>query len=298
MGLSENATRQLIFRARAAFKKALLGDDIDTNGMSAAAILSVAARKAAYDAKKVGAQAMVFALFLMVAVGAFIQVGGRGTLEQNLAEFEIPSVTSTVTTGNNNQSAAPSDSSTPIDPTTEPITQPVPVIETVISLPKVSAPTESASPSASPSVSESPFTDEELSQIFDASPEETFVFKVSSNTETGSLRQAYSVASSQGVLADFIFEPDSLVPFSKVKFTFDINGTRMYAYPDVSDFVVAEDKDGNNHYVYYGSLKYVFDDAGLVWDQTKLASATARLELIVNPYSKALFGSVLTVIAD
>ncbi|MEI6591173.1 MAG: sigma-70 family RNA polymerase sigma factor, partial [Actinomycetes bacterium] len=34
IGLSENATRQLIFRARAAFKKALLGDDINTDGMS------------------------------------------------------------------------------------------------------------------------------------------------------------------------------------------------------------------------------------------------------------------------
>ena len=48
VGLSENATRQLIFRARAAFKKALIGD-IDTTGMSAAAILSVAARKAASE---------------------------------------------------------------------------------------------------------------------------------------------------------------------------------------------------------------------------------------------------------
>ena len=53
VGLSENATLQLIFRARAAFKKALLGADVDTAGMSVAAILSVAARKAAHDAKQV-----------------------------------------------------------------------------------------------------------------------------------------------------------------------------------------------------------------------------------------------------
>jgi len=52
VGLSENATRQLIFRARAAFKTAWLGSDVDTTGMSVSAILSVAARKAAAEAKK------------------------------------------------------------------------------------------------------------------------------------------------------------------------------------------------------------------------------------------------------
>jgi len=51
--LSENATRQLLHRARAAFKIALIGD-VDTAGMSAGAILSVAARKAAQETKKVG----------------------------------------------------------------------------------------------------------------------------------------------------------------------------------------------------------------------------------------------------
>ena len=77
VGLSENATLQLIFRARAAFKKALLGSDVDTTGMSVSAILSVAARKAAEEAKKVGAQAMVFVLFMVLAVGAFVNFGNR-----------------------------------------------------------------------------------------------------------------------------------------------------------------------------------------------------------------------------
>jgi RNA polymerase sigma factor (sigma-70 family) len=77
VGLTENATLQLIFRARAAFKKALLGADVDTTGMSVSAILSVAARKAAEEAKKVGAQAMVFVLFMVLAVGAFVNFGNR-----------------------------------------------------------------------------------------------------------------------------------------------------------------------------------------------------------------------------
>ncbi|MEY4423163.1 MAG: hypothetical protein RLZZ258_266, partial [Actinomycetota bacterium] len=113
VGLSENATRQLIFRARAAFKKALLGDDVNTSGMSAAAILSVAARKAAMEAKKVGAQAMVFVLFLMLAIGAFVNFTGRGTQSQQLAESQAPasSEESAVPAPNAsaNEPAAPSD---------------------------------------------------------------------------------------------------------------------------------------------------------------------------------------------
>jgi RNA polymerase sigma factor (sigma-70 family) len=67
VGLSENATRQLIFRARAAFKKALIGD-VDTTGMSAAAILSVAARKAASEGKKVGAAALTLIALVVMSL--------------------------------------------------------------------------------------------------------------------------------------------------------------------------------------------------------------------------------------
>jgi len=49
LGLSENAFRQLLFRARAAFKKSLVGE-ASTAGLTASEILSVAARKAARDA--------------------------------------------------------------------------------------------------------------------------------------------------------------------------------------------------------------------------------------------------------
>ena len=66
LGLSENATRQLLLRAKAAFKKALVGE-AETAGMSVSEILSVAARKAAGDATKyIGAAS---ALILVLAVG-------------------------------------------------------------------------------------------------------------------------------------------------------------------------------------------------------------------------------------
>jgi RNA polymerase sigma factor (sigma-70 family) len=88
VGLSENATLQLLFRARGAFKKALLGD-VDTNGMSMGAILSVAARKAGEDAKKVGVQAMVLVLFLAVSVGAFFNFNSSSNSVQFVADAPV-----------------------------------------------------------------------------------------------------------------------------------------------------------------------------------------------------------------
>ena len=51
VGLSNNATRQLIHRARRAFKVALIGE-AESKGMSFSEIMSVAARRAATEAKK------------------------------------------------------------------------------------------------------------------------------------------------------------------------------------------------------------------------------------------------------
>lgn len=51
LGLSPNAARQLLFRARSAFRKALVGE-AETQGKNISQILSIAVRKAALDAKE------------------------------------------------------------------------------------------------------------------------------------------------------------------------------------------------------------------------------------------------------
>ena len=68
MGLSENATRQLLFRARSAFKKALIGE-ADTAGLSVGQILSLAARKAAAESGKYISAAGAFLLVLAISIG-------------------------------------------------------------------------------------------------------------------------------------------------------------------------------------------------------------------------------------
>ena len=68
MGLNENAFRQLLFRARSAFKKALVGE-AETAGKSVSEILSIAARKAAKESGKYISAAGAFLLVLAISVG-------------------------------------------------------------------------------------------------------------------------------------------------------------------------------------------------------------------------------------
>ena len=75
MQLSENATRQLVFRARAAFRKALIGES-EVAGKSVSEILSIAAKRAARNAKE-----------NVVKIGIFVGILGMalssGSLIQN-----------------------------------------------------------------------------------------------------------------------------------------------------------------------------------------------------------------------
>lgn len=276
VGLSENATRQLIFRARSAFKKALLGDDVNTDGMSAAAILSVAARKAAQEAKKVGAQAMVFVLFLMLAIGAFVNFTGRGNQTQQLAESQAPAPTQT-----QNPESGESVQVTP-DATSE--------------TPIVAAPVSNSKPSASPSASASPFSQAELNQIFDTTPDSVNVFRLAKADSGVDMRQGYRVVASQGLVADFTFDANDKSPFGDVLFTIDVKGQQYQAYPDKSEFYMVTDKDGLDHFIYYGSLAYVFDENGKVWSESELAKGTARLELIIDADRKSLKQTIVTVL--
>lgn len=66
MQLSENATRQLVFRARAAFRKALIGE-AEVAGKSVSEILSIAAKRAAQGAQKSAATLSALAILVLGA---------------------------------------------------------------------------------------------------------------------------------------------------------------------------------------------------------------------------------------
>jgi RNA polymerase sigma-70 factor (ECF subfamily) len=86
MGLSENAFRQLLFRARSSFKKSLIGE-AETAGLSMSQILSIAARKAAAESGKYISAAGAFLLVLAISIGVLPNLSPTVT-EQTVSQPE------------------------------------------------------------------------------------------------------------------------------------------------------------------------------------------------------------------
>jgi RNA polymerase sigma-70 factor (ECF subfamily) len=279
VGLSENATLQLIFRARSAFKKALLGDNVETAGMSVSAILSVAARKAAADAKRVGAQAMVFALFLVLSIGGFVSFANNNPDATTVAEGNAPASETSepaVTAPTDAPNAKTTTDEAPVA-TTEPAPVNAPVISTVVNIP-------SQAPAASPSPSSSPFSTNALATIYDSSKSEVFFARTSQSTEDFGVdaAQGYLVNASQGISAEFVFEADAAVPFKNVVVAYIIDGVPYFSYPTVTDVVVGVDPFGIQHVVYFGKAKYFADANRKVYTDEKLSNSTVRIELVIK----------------
>ena len=295
VGLTENATNQLIFRARSAFKKALLGDDVDTSGMSVSKILSVAARKAAFEAKKVGAQAMVFVLFLILGIGAVVNFTSRPNNQIQAGPAQSPS------------SQTPSTASSQA-PTAEAIA-PAPGQtsgqngEVVQNQAPTPLPTQnvaqtlatSPSPAASPAASANPFSKNALTSLYAPAPDIAYVSKAEVKL-TADFRQDYMVSASTGAFADFSFDADADKPFTEVKFTITVDDKQYIVYASQAETIKAVDKAGNQRFVYFSSMKYFVDSKGKVWDQAEVAKGTVRLEMIVDNQTRQVVGSGLNIL--
>jgi RNA polymerase sigma-70 factor (ECF subfamily) len=120
MGLSENAFRQLLFRSRAAFKKALIGE-AEVSGLSMSEVLSVAARKAAAESGKLASVAGAFLLVLALSFGVI------PNLTSNVSEetVSLPQSASAEGQGIDPSSPAPSGGSSESDQNTSGEPQPI-----------------------------------------------------------------------------------------------------------------------------------------------------------------------------
>jgi RNA polymerase sigma-70 factor (ECF subfamily) len=120
MGLSENAFRQLLFRSRAAFKKALIGE-AQISGLSVSEVLSVAARKAAAESGKLASVAGAFLLVLALSFGVI------PNLTSNVSEetVSLPQAASPESQSVDASSPVPAEGTSEPDQNTSAETQPI-----------------------------------------------------------------------------------------------------------------------------------------------------------------------------
>ena len=272
VGLSENATRQLIFRARAAFKKALIGD-IDTTGMSAAAILSVAARKAAADGKKVGAAALTLIALVVMSFTAFPGLN-RPPVDPMA---EAPS-----TSSNSNQNGSSSNSTTseapeaPMEePSVEPGTTDPSGSEDASGAGSAAAKTPAPQPSASRPAAESGAAVVE-------EPSFGSVMNADATSQILLMDQQYTAVGENGLTAKFTFNPSTNNVFSNVSVDIKVEGAVFDFKPANGVLVKGRDDQGQQVFIYSGQALYVFDEYGQKWAETDAAGATFKLEVVME----------------
>lgn len=266
VGLTENATRQLIFRARAAFKKALIGD-VDTSGMSAAGILSVAARKAAQESKKIGASAMALVALVVMSLAVWPMLGNPRA-EQNTATSPgsiqpqpVPSQPQALSEG--------TDSSLEVEPED--------------SQPTAAEPSTDQEPQAPSLVTGPGSTELDLqapkSAIEDVEAVAKILKSADSSTQFTVETDQYLAETANNVKASFVFRAGQSPTFSDVSFIFSLNGQEFFAKPVDGAEAEIVDKNGYIRFVYLGTIPFVFDVEGKTWRSSELTQATVKIEV-------------------
>lgn len=275
MGLSENATRQLLFRARSAFKKALIGE-ADTAGLSVGQILSLAARKAAAESGKYISAAGAFLLVLAISVGII------PNLAQPVAPVAEPAQT---------QSATEPEVLVEEEVTEDVVEVPAQVVVPVEQVAAPAAETVAAPVAAAP---EPIFSEFSLSSILATDVAQagyyTNSYASSDFLSAGFRASSIEIFGGTGISAflDIDFANRSVY---NVVFQMWVDGKRYYAVAEnasgVTNSVV-----GGYEVVHRSSDFWVVDDKGNVFDQSPLANATAVVTLTLdtngNPVKAAL----------
>jgi RNA polymerase sigma-70 factor (ECF subfamily) len=265
VGLSENATRQLIFRARAAFKKALVGD-VDTTGMSAAAILSVAARKAASEGKKVGAAALTLIALVVMSLTVFPGLN-RATTDQ-MAEAPV----------NSGSSESPSQATDKVSGTEAEVT-PTPDSEVVDD----SGVNAEAAASAQSSASTAPAkTKKSPIETALSAPALGGIINADSRSFVFVLDQTYTAVGENGLIVSFSFNPTSQAVFSNVEGQVQINNLRFTFNPVNPVLISGKNGQSEQVFMFVGEIGQLTDPSGKNWSQTDLGKSKVKIEVLME----------------
>ena len=307
MGLSENALRQLLFRARSAFKKALIGE-AEIAGKSMSEVLSIAARKAAAESGKYISAAGAFLLVLAISIGVLPNLGNQ--TGQNLAdapaasqEAAPQSATGSATgaetseaaseSASNNEAASaeaeaapetvPADSAPAAE--SEPATQPETDTQTVAA-PSTSSPTVispaieiTPAPAPAPLPTQLPeLSEADFVSILNTNVSQAGIYSASKAAAFSDFFQGESIEIFGGTgISAFVYVNPTTLKLENAMFQMWIDGQRYYAIARTSSVT----NNGLN-LGYTGSNFYVVDDQGRVFDSSPLANAKASVNLSIN----------------
>lgn len=290
LGLSENATRQLLFRARSAFKKALVGET-ETAGMSAGQILSVAARKAAAESGKYITAAGAFLLVMAVSIGILPNIGQGEVTEIASAPTSSAQPTApeeTVTAPVEVEEVTQDPAATEVVPeqqatevVSEPVTEPVVQEEVAASAPV----TQTVAEVVAANEPEPIFDEISLASILTTNVTQagyyTNSYASSDFLSAGFRGSSVEVFGGTGISAFLDIDVANRTVFNVV-YQMWVDGKRYYAVAENSKSVTNSTSTGYE-VVLRASDFWVVDDSGNVFDQSPLANAVSTVTLSFDP---------------
>jgi RNA polymerase sigma-70 factor (ECF subfamily) len=331
LGLNENATRQLVFRAKAAFKKALVGE-VETRGLTVSEIISVAARKASKDAGKYVTAAS--ALLLVLAVSIEVLPNLATSPEQLNAN--IPLVETNLEAGQgvnpepgsaNSSATGQANEAAQVDPFSA-SSVPVPAEQLAASqlgsssvdIGSGTVASDSAGIGSSKSAdamgetsigvtpSNTPAQLASFGSAADFTPFDPWLLDsiieqdainatllggvaVTSSTSPSFL----SAVSDQGLWADFGFQPASSKPFQAVTLSLYVDGRQYFAKATQTDLLVLAGDAKSETYVFIGSLEILIDTSGERYANTRLDGGKVQIAVAIDTETGVVSSTTLAL---
>lgn len=291
MGLSENAFRQLLFRARGAFRKALVGE-AETQGMRVSEILSLAARKAAKDSGKFISAAGAFLVVMALSIGL-------------LPRFFAPNVSeSEVSLPAEQNQTAPTQPAEPA-PTEEPTDVAPEVVEVEPEAPAQPEIVQASNPASPTPVAQTPVFTTAVFSVKDTFGELLTTARIAelnsspfitnlSTTELGD-NLVYSVSNGSGLSALVDFSKQNLEALHFARVDVKIGGASFLALPKASGLTVSKSNGFTTYFIGLGDFVLASNSAqagNYVWENTGLGNAKVRLVITVDELGQAVSGSI------
>jgi RNA polymerase sigma-70 factor (ECF subfamily) len=273
MGLSNNAFRQLLFRARASFRQALVGE-AETAGKSISEILSIAARKAAQDSGKIVASAGAFLLVLALS------------LSFGPAIFRAPS-TQVADSTPMVEPQQPSEQVAPVELVEE---IPVPEAFSVLTVEPVVNTVVSPEADEQPKVpSEDDLRRVQLMNVLDNG----LATKLSGDMETAELKAGSGtvvIQAKNGLTAHVAYDLNSETVVQHAYFVLEVEGNQLTAVPKVSMSVVER---GSSTQVSYAATDLLIGDFGgsfgyVSVENSLFSRSGLMIDLVLDPQGNVI----------
>jgi RNA polymerase sigma-70 factor (ECF subfamily) len=331
LGLNENATRQLVFRAKAAFKKALVGE-AETRGLTVSEIISVAARKASKDAGKYVSVASALLLVLAVSIGVIpnlatspeqlnantptvaseLEVGTESGSETNAAPGSAANSANTSAgessagESSTSQGSAAAGQPVSLEPENTGIAESELISANSSDSNNADSSNSALNSAASASSAQLAFANSQAS--IDQSPFDPWLLDplfgqeaIASTLLTGSAvatsnsATLLSIVSNEGLWADLSFQPSSAKPFQAVTIGLHVDGKQYFAKTNQQDLIVLAGDANSETYLFVGAIDSLTGVSGNSYDNTRLDGGRVQIRITVDTKTGAITSTSLAL---